>query len=57
MVIRQVGAILMHEDRLTERQIDRETDRQTDGDGRTDVTKLIAAFYLYANAPKKCIED
>jgi hypothetical protein len=41
MKIRPVGAELLHEDSRT--------------DGRTDMTKLIVAFRIFANAPKNSV--
>ena len=35
----------------TDRQIDRQTD------GRTDMSKLIAAFHNFANAPNKILNE
>ena len=48
MKIRPVGAQFFH--------ADGQTDRQTDGwtaNRETDMTKLIVAFRIFANGPKK----
>jgi len=44
-----VGAALFHADRRTDEQ----TGGKTEGQVQRDMTKLIVAFRIFANAPKK----
>jgi len=48
MKIRPVGAELLHVEGWTDERMDRQTDRHT------DMAKLVAVFFNFANAPKNC---
>ena len=48
MKIRPVGAELLNVEGWTDERMDRQTDRHT------DMAKLVAVFFNFANAPKNC---